>query len=289
MPLPTIAFDTSALNALAKGRLRTEPYIKALNCGFDVCLPAMSVDELIATTNPEIRELLIDCCQRLLVSGRCIWPPHEIVKLLVSAHARDSVRFDWRHVDIRARVYEQGIIRRDFPEELCVQQMIEQRQTEQEFMDYWAQLRIKLAPVIANNPKKRPRSYRQAIEIATLATPNLVWGIGRGLYRLVTGTTLADGEIEAFLNVCPPFQAACYGLCGPWYDVSLALKVHRKLAGRNDQMMSAYLPFCSRFVTEDKKQLARLRDIALEAKLDCEVLSYKRFCAGLDVGRLPGN
>jgi hypothetical protein len=59
--------------------------------------------------------------------------------------------------------------------------------------------------------------------------------------------------------------------------------VYKKLAGRNDQMMSVYLPYCNRFVTRDKKQLERLRDIAWEERLDCQVLSYKNFWAGFEV------
>jgi predicted nucleic acid-binding protein len=284
MSLVRIAFDTSALSALAKGGSRSGPLIKTLNCGFDVWLTAMSVDELISTTDADTREMLIACCQRLLASGRCVWPPHEIVRLLVSAHARNPARFDWRQVDIRARVYERAMVDRDFTNELCVQQLNEQQRIEREFMGCWERLRLKLDPVLAKDPGKRPTSYSQAAEIARSANPNLLWGIGRELYSRVSGTTPSDAAIEAFLDVCPPFRAVCYGLCGSWYDIALAPMVYRKLAGRNDQMMAAYLPYCSRFVTHDKKQLERLRDIAVEAKLDCEVLSYKNFCAGFQVG-----
>jgi hypothetical protein len=77
----------------------------------------------------------------------------------------------------------------------------------------------------------------------------------------VAGITPTDAEIEAFLDVCPP----------------------KKRAGRNDQMMAVYLPYCDRFVTRDKKQLERLRDVSAEAKLNCEVSSYGAFCADFEV------
>src|ERR1017187_1200759 len=133
MPLPRIVFDTSALNALAKGGPHSEPYIKALNCGFDVRVTAMSVEELISTTDAGTREMLIACCQRLLVSAGCVWPPHEILRLLVSAHAGNPARFDWRQTDIRARVYERAIIDRDFTNQLCVDQLNHQKYVEHEF------------------------------------------------------------------------------------------------------------------------------------------------------------
>lgn len=283
MSLPRIVFDTSALNTLAKGGPGSDPYIGALNCGFDVCLTAMGVDELISTKDAGTREMLIACCQRLLVSGKCLWPPHEILALLVSAHARNPAGFDWKQVDIRATVYERGIIDRDFTNELCVKQLNHQKQVEDEFMGFWERLRLKLDPILAKGPQRRPTSYRHAAEIARSATPSVLWGIGRGLYSHVSETVPTDFEIEAFLAVCPPFRAVCYGLCGSWYDVALAPTVYKKLAGRNDQMMAVYLPYCGRFVTQDKKQLERLRDIALEAKLSCEVLSYATFCSDFEV------
>jgi hypothetical protein len=58
----------------------------------------------------------------------------------------------------------------------------------------------------------------------------------------------------------------------------------KKLAGRDDQMMATYLPYCDQFVTEDKKQLERLREISGEAKLGCVVSSYSAFWACLLVG-----
>lgn len=280
---PRIAFDTSALNAIAKARAFSEHHIKALQCGFDVWLTAMSVDELVATTDADAREMLIACCQRLLASGRCVWPPHEIISLLVSAHARNSGSFDWRQIDIRARIYERAIIDRNFTDELCVQQLNHQRQAEREFMKYWEVLRPTLDGVLAKNPAARPTTYRQAVEIAQSAKPKLLWGIGRELYHRASGKAPCDAAIATFLDVCPPFRAVCYGLFGSWYDVALAPVVYRKLAGRNDQMMSVYLPYCSRFVTQDRKQLERLRDIAAEAKLECEVLSCKDFSAGFEV------
>ncbi len=55
-----------------------------------------------------------------------------------------------------------------------------------------------------------------------------------------------DAEIASFVDICPPFRAACYGMGGAWFDVSLAEKVFKELAGRNDQMVAIYLPYCDR-------------------------------------------
>jgi hypothetical protein len=278
MSLPVVIFDTSALSALIKDE-QFEPHVKALTCGFDVWLTAMSVDEIIATPVPETRETLIAGLQRLLASGRCVWPPHEVLTLMCAAHAGNPKSFDWRTVNIRTTRYERAIIDREFTEDLCETQLREQRSVEEGYMEFWQGLRGKLDTfLVAAN---RPRSYGEAAEIAR--TGKVLSGLGKPLYQRGSGTSLDDDQIKAFMDACPPFRAICYGLVGTWYDVSLATQVFKKLAGRNDQMMAVYLPYCSRFVTADGKQETRLREIGEEAKLECEVLSHTAFLASFNV------
>jgi hypothetical protein len=281
MPRPVVVFDTSALSLLIKSAPHSEPHLRALACGFDVWLTAMSVDEIIATPVPETRDVLIAGLQRLLASGVCVWPPHEVLTLLCSAHARNPETFNWRGVDIRAVPYERGIIDRDFTDDLCKTQLREQRSVEEGYMEFWQGLRTKLDPFLGSDPAKRPRNYQQAAEIAR--TGKVLSGLGKPLYERGSKRSLNDEELKAFMGACPPFRSICYGLVGSWFDVSLAPQVFNKLAGRNDQMMAVYLPYCSRFVTADGKQETRLRAIAVEAKIGCEVLSYADFLASFEV------
>jgi hypothetical protein len=291
MSLPIVIFDTSALSALAKGGAAAEPYVKALGCGFDVWITAMSVDEIVATTDPGKRELQLGLVQRLLASGRCIWPPHEVTTLLCSAHARNPSAFDWRRVNIRATIYERAIINREFTEKLCAEQLAAQKKAEQEFIAFWLGLRSKLNPLWAREPtRKRPSTYRRAARMAQSGRPSMLLGIGAELYQrgAKLGANIeakpSDAEVEVFMRICPPFRAICYGMLGTWFDVSLALQVFKKLAGRNDHMMSIYLPYCGRFVAQDAKQVGRLRDIAAETGLDCCVLSDREFLASFEPG-----
>jgi hypothetical protein len=281
MSLPVLVFDTSALSTLIKESARSDSHFRALTCGFDIWLTAMSVDEIIATPVSATRDTLFTGLQRLLTSGRCVWPPHEILTLVTSAHAKGSTGFEWQKVDIRARVYERAIIDRDFTEELCKTQLREQRNLEETFAEFWRGLREKLDPFLDADPSKRPTRYSQAAEIAR--TGAVLKGLGKQLYLRGSQTGLDDAEMNVFLDACPPFRAVCYGLVGSWFDISLAPQVFKKLAGRNDQMMAVYLPYCSRFVTADAKQETRLREIASEAKLNCEVLSYRDFLVSFEV------
>jgi hypothetical protein len=42
-------------------------------------------------------------------------------------------------------------------------------------------------------------------------------------------------------------------------------------------MTAAYLPYCGRFISDDWAQRKDLREIAAEAVLDCEILTFNEF------------
>ena len=213
-----------------------------------------------------------------------MWPPHEIVRLLVLAHHKDPTRFNWEQVDVRARVYERAIIDRDFDDELCAQELTEQLEAEEQYLGFWRALGLKLEPMVSADPKKRPKSYAQAVAIAKLA-PNILCGIGQELYAKVATTTPTEADIMTFMDVCPPFRAACYSILGSWYDCSLKHPPPKKPPGRNDHMMAVYLPYCGRFVTRDKQQGQRLQEVAVEAQVSCDVLYYDDFAESFDAAK----
>lgn len=277
-----IIFDTSGINELEQGGPASEPLMKGLECGFEVILTAMSADEIISNKTPQKREALLSRFGRLLYSAKCIWPPHEIIRLLLSAHSRNPAQFDWTKVDLRARAYEVAIPLRDFNNELCVQQRKEQFEVEERFKKMWKGLRPLLDAILAKEPSKRPTSYRQAVAIAVM-DGGVLWSFGRGLYKYVSGNEPSEAEIKAFMDACPPFRTACYGLVMAWYTGSLRVQDGTATAGRNDLMMATYLPYSDRFVTADWAQRKELRDITTEANIDCGVLSFEEFSGSFAV------
>jgi len=274
----TIGFDTRGINELEDRSPQSEPLMIALRLGFHVRLPAMSADEVLASPDPSRREALLARCQRLLASGECICPPHEILRLLISEHFRNHSKFNWTQVNVRARIYERAIIERDFTHELCVEQRAEQFRLEKGFKKMWSELRPKLDEILANEPSKRPTSYREAVAIATIEG-GVLWGFGQELYKHVTRAALSETEIRAFMNVCPPFRAACYGLVLAWFNGALKLRQpdEPEPPGRDDLLMAAYLPYCGRFVADDASQDKSLREVAAEARIDCGVVCYEEF------------
>ena len=283
-PQPTIGFDTRGVNRLEDGGAQSEPLMKALYCGFTVQLPAMAVDEILATPakkNPR-RENLFARCQRLLASGQCLWPPHWIIKQLVLAHSKNASRFDWTFLPVRARFYERAIIDRDFTEELCDQQRNEQFELEERYAKVWANLRPKLHEALAQNPSLRPTDYHAALALATLED-GVLWGVGQEIYRYVAGSTPSEADIRRFIEACPPFRAWCYAFVMSWFVGSLRPKMpdDPAPAGRNDLMMAVYLPYCEKFIADESSQATSLRGIATEASINCEVLTFDEFDAAL--------
>lgn len=273
---PRIIFDTSGINRLEDGGFASEPLMRALECGYEVILTAMSADEIISNKSAVRRDALLSRLGRFLYRAQCLWPPHEIVRLLVSAHVASPGGFDWTTVDVRARAYEDAIPRRDFDDPLCVQQRKEQFKVDAQFDKMWKGLRPKLDEILQKDPSKRPTTYKQAVEIAAVHG-RLLWHFGAGLYERVAGKEPNDAEIKAFMDVYPPFRATCYGLVMAWYNGSLRTLDRTPTANRNDLFMAAYLPYCDKFVTADWAQRKELTEIAEEAKISSQVLSFDDF------------
>jgi hypothetical protein len=104
----------------------------------------------------------------------------------------------------------------------------------------------------------------------------VLWGLGQLLYGHVSPAPVTEDEIKSFMEVCPPFRAACYGLVMAWYNYSLRPPDGPAAAGRNDLMMATYLPYGRRFVTDDWAQTNDLREVAAASSIGCEILSVKK-------------
>jgi hypothetical protein len=165
---PRIIFDTTGINKLEDGGSASEPLMRALECGYEVILTAMGADEIISNKSAVRRDALLSRLGRFLYRAKCLWPPHEIIRLLVSAHTANPGGFNWTRVDVRARAYEDAVPRRDFDDPLCVQQRKEQFKVQEQFEKMWKGLRPKLDAILKKDPLKRPTTYRQAVEIASV-------------------------------------------------------------------------------------------------------------------------
>ena len=168
----TVGFDTSGIDALEKDVTDSDVLTRAIVAGFHVFLLGVNADEILSvpTRIAHVREALIARCQRLLAAGECLWPPHFILELLIDAHAKNPSQFDWKKVDVRARVYERAIIDRDFTESICVQQRTDQLQNEKRWAELW------------KSPATRTR---QASGTGSVKVPHQLPRSGRHCHRTV--------------------------------------------------------------------------------------------------------
>ncbi len=73
--LPIITFDTSAHNRLVKDGSQSEAVLAGIRSGFFFRFAGLSIEELIATPDPALREAFFVSCARLQTGpSDCLWP-----------------------------------------------------------------------------------------------------------------------------------------------------------------------------------------------------------------------
>jgi hypothetical protein len=165
--LPRVIPDTSAINKLDETGNSSEPLIKALKSGFQIILTGLSAGEIISTKKPQKRRSLLSRFAQLLGTATCLWPPHVILELLISAHMSNPANFDWAKIGVRAQLYEDELSRNNPDEELCAHERKKQFRVQEQFRKMWARLRQQLDPMLAKDPSRRPTNYSEAVAIAT--------------------------------------------------------------------------------------------------------------------------
>jgi hypothetical protein len=206
--------------------------------------------------------------------------PNEVLRLHVRSYQENQRAYGWNRVHVRAREYEQAVSSRTLPEDLFAETRKLQFHLHKQFEQGWTRLRPTLDEIIKRDPKQRLNSFEEAAQASTMPG-GVLWGFGIGLFQgALEGEApeMTDEQIRHFIDASPPFRAVCYSFVKAWYNFSLSpvLDTTPK-AGRNDLMMSVYLPYCDKFLTADYAQRRDLQDIADAAGIECSVLSLEDF------------
>jgi hypothetical protein len=299
MRKPTVAFDTSTLNRLMKDS-DSESFIAAILTGFEVRLPEMSIGEIYAHPDPQQREKLYAVCRRFLkAGGQCLYPAHWILDLLIRRFHKIPVQFVWSQVDVRApgvekEINEGAIL---FIESLVSEQKTANRKLQKEFEGTFKEPRARFNDLMANN--ERPTTFQEWLEPSRLDGGHY-WRIARRIYEAAFGqlsaleddTVLTDlpdeGLLKRFDDCCPPFRAIVSAMSLSFYDRCLRSATSQGFsAGRNDQMMSIYLPYADQFITAEKNGMQEkcLREVAAAANILTQVRSYDDFRESFLVGQ----
>jgi len=279
---PFLALDTSALNRLVKDA-DPEPIIAAILSGYSVNLPEMSFEEILATPDSGLRMRLVTLCRRLLGVGICTMPAHWVIDAHVKSFHANPAKYDWRRVNVRADMIEAEIHNGKFAQDgsLVEQQATEIKRLQDEFEGWF---------VRSADPIVRPNSFAEWL-VQSRAVGGSLWNTTRLLYEGAFGSTSAidksaaiaappdETALRALVDACPPMRAMVYALELTLYDRSHRnLKALSYKAGRNDQMMAAFLPYCEQFLTNDRSQYRCLSEVASAAGILVTVKLYDDFC-----------
>lgn len=244
----------------------------------------LSIEELYATKDQVRRKHLLASCRKLQQEPTdCLYPPSELLRLLIQGHAGNTTgSFDWTKVEVGCPECSQEI---DAGTLVSDEELIDEHRKEhfaglKQYRRMFADLRPKLEPVFDAHGEARPKTYRAFISGLEESDEKLTAGFGKMLYDKAAGTDIAKDAILKFYEECPPFRAFNYALMMSWFDLAVADEEGEAFeSGRNDLFMSIYLPYCHIFVTAEIKaeQEKCLREIVDVAGLATEVLSYDAF------------
>jgi hypothetical protein len=281
--IPIVSFDTSGHNRLVEDGPLSEPVLAGLKSGLSFRFVGLSIDEMVATADPAKRAGLFAYCSRIQDGlSECIYPHNELIKRMVVEHHKNPAAFDWKNVDVKAREYERAIRTRELvdDEELSAEQRADLKARRKEYEDMWADLRPELEAVFKKHGEVPPTTFREGVA-RMQSEGNLIWHMGKLLYDRAAETDASEATIREFMEACPPFRALIYAMLLSWYDRAVRDEKGEKFeAGRNDLFMAVHLPYCDKFVTAEKygEQERCLREVALVAGLETEILSYDDFC-----------
>lgn len=285
---PILTFDTSSIGGT--NCLADEPDLGALmagfTSGFHTRFTFTSVSEIIATTCGERRRKQLDICRRLLSSGDCIEPQHEIIRQIVERFEQPTP-FDWATVNVRFLEAENEIARQEnFSDELAEQEREEARALDREFRGVYDNAKPAFDKLFAGGRSKAPTSVSELV--ARLQVEGgAFWILAGNLYARAAKSAPDERTIRRFVGECPPFNALMIALCAAQYDRCIRPQNEGPSlrSGRNDTFMSVCLPYCEQFVTNDTRQLRCFEEVISICKLRVVARSYEEFRGGFLLAR----
>jgi len=284
---PTVAMDNSALNRLAEEN-NPEPIIAAMLSGSEVRVPEMAFGEAIATPKIEKRVKLMEVCRLCVASGSSITAVHWLIDRHVKRFHDCPLRYSWRNVQSRNFDLEKAMLsgHYHFDEALVGEQKAEMESRQAEFEQCFPK---------SNRTNAFPSSFADWLAECQVKDGSF-WNTARILYCgafrskdcIMIGRSLSkppdDTALQTFLDLCPPMKAIVYAIELTHYDRSLRQTPAMSYkAGRNDQMMAVYLPYCDQFLTDDKQQHRCLTEVASRAGIPTQVRFYDDFRSSLPI------
>lgn len=289
-----LLFDTSAHDRLVKMGESANPIYTSIRNQFFFRLAGSAFEEIVSIPDAAERIAQVDGCRRL-TQGRwwdCLYPPGEVLRIFITAHAADPANFHWLKVDVRSGglAYELRTGELTADDALALLQKTEQYAAQTGYRQSWQRLRAELDPIFKKQKLPRPKAFADAFRNHSSA---LLPALGKGLYDAgLRATAALQGEssptdippsvVQHFFDNCPPFRAMLCGVMMSWYNGSVKHPSGERLAaGRDDMFMAVYLPLCDLFVTRDRDQHKCLAELTQYSEVGTEVAYFDDFVTEL--------
>jgi len=274
-----LIFDTTGINRFAEDRTSADPLIAGLTSGYNVRVTATNVEESIATENPEKRNRLLEVCKDLIKGdgGEIIRPFHWIIEELISRFETNGA-VNWETISLRLPAYEREVALREVvDDEVSAQGRAHAASVKATFEAVFTDARPHFEALFRSGRESRPSSIADLV--GRLQGPGgAFWNFGQALYERVAKRRPDEDTIRRFVAECPPFHALLLAICVAQYDLAIREEDGSKPSShRNDLFMAVYLPYCDEFVSDDRGQQTRLREVVSLCKLSTRVRWYREF------------
>jgi hypothetical protein len=274
-----LIFDTTGINRFAEDRKSADPLIAGLTSGYIVRVTATNVEESIATDNADKRNRLLEVCKQLIKGdgGEIIRPFHWITEGLIAEFERTG-RVDWENVPLRLPAYEREVALREIIDDnVSADERKHAATVKSSFEAVFTDARPHFEELFRDGKESRPSSVADLV--GRLQGPGgAYWNFGQGFYERVAKRRPDEETIRGFVAQCPPFQALLLAVCVAQYDLAIREEDGEQPSShRNDLFMAVYLPYCDEFVSDDRGQQIRLREIVSLCKLTTKVRWYREF------------
>jgi hypothetical protein len=194
---------------------------------------------------------------------------------LAMGFVQQGESFDWRRLNVRHQACEQEIVRRNFTNDAVSR---EQREQAVDARKHFESAYRRAADAVRSQFDGDSRQSREKFITSFKAGNGPTWGIGKGLFERATKGECSDEQVRTFYDVCPPFRALLVSLAVAEYERCVRDFNNRERsmkAGRFDLFMATYLPYCSQFITADRRQFNCLGFVAAQSQLSTSVLSFE--------------
>jgi hypothetical protein len=274
-----LIFDTTGINRFAEDRKSADPLIAGLTSGYIVRVTATNVEGSIATENPEKRNGLLEVCKELIKGegGEIIRPFHWITEELIAQFEKNGT-VNWECIALRLPAYEREIALREVvDDEISAQERTHAANVKATFEAVFTDARPHFEELFRTGRDSRPSSVADLV--SRLQGPGgAFWNFGQGLYERVAKRRPDESTIRRFVAECPPFHALLLAICVAQYNLAIREEDGTKPSShRNDLFMAVYLPYCDEFVSDDRGQQTRLREVVSLCKLTTRVRWYREF------------